>query len=73
MTKADNVRLRTINVNLKEKHKLQNLNTSSIYDFMDQRNEMVEKLERSLAEGASKQELLAIIEGLKNRTGTYGV
>jgi hypothetical protein len=40
---------------------------------MDQRNEMVEKLERSLAKGASKQELQAIIESLKNRTGTYGV
>jgi hypothetical protein len=40
---------------------------------MDQRNEMVEKLERSLAKGASKQELLAIIDSLKNRTGTYGV
>ncbi len=65
--------MRTINLNLKEKHKLQFLSSSSIYDFMDQRNEMVEKLERSLAKGASKQELLAIIESLKNRTGTYGV
>ena len=60
-------------MNLKEKHKLQFLSSSSIYDFMDQRNEMVEKLERSLAKGASKQELQAIIESLKNRTGTYGV
>lgn len=65
--------MRTINLNLKEKHKLQFLSSSSIYDFMDQRNEMVEKLERSLAKGASKQELQAIIESLKNRTGTYGV
>ena len=65
--------MRTINLNLKEKHKLQFLSSSSIYDFMDQRNEMVEKLERSLAKGASKQELQAIIESLKNRTGTYDV
>lgn len=65
--------MRTINLNLKEKHKLQFLSSSSIYDFMEQRNEMVEKLERSLARGASKQELQAIIESLKNRTGTYGV
>lgn len=67
------MRLRTINVNLKEKHRLQFLTTSSIYDFMDQRNEMVERLERSLDKGASKHELLAIIDSLKNRTGTYGV
>jgi len=39
---------------------------------MDQRNEMIERLEISLEDGASKQELQAIIESLKNRTGTYG-
>jgi len=66
------VRLRTINLNIKEGNRLNQIHQSTIYDFMEQRNEMLDRLERSLAKGASKQELLAIIESLRSRTGIYG-
>ena len=72
MIKAENVRLRTINQNLKEKQKLAYLNQTSIYEFLEERSGMVDRLEQSIAEGASQAELLTMIDCLRTRSGVYG-
>jgi hypothetical protein len=70
---TDNVRLRTINQNLKEKQRLSAFtNLYSIDDYLSGRNELYEKLEQMIKQGASKAEMDAIIECLKTRTGAYG-
>ena len=40
---------------------------------MNERNEMVEKLEKSIEDGAGTNELKAILECLRIRSGAYGV
>lgn len=72
MIKAENVRLRTINQNLKEKQKMAYLNQTSIFEFLEERSGMVDRLEQSIAEGASQAELLTMIDCLRTRSGVYG-
>lgn len=72
MLKTENVRLRTINQNLKEKQKLQFLNQTSIFEFLEERSGLFDRLEQSITEGASHAELLTMIDCLRTRSGVYG-
>ena len=71
---AENVRLRTQNQNLRERRKINFLsNVSQIDEFLSGRQELYERLSNTMENGASQQEICAIIENLRQRSGTYGV
>lgn len=63
---AENVRLRTQNQNLRERRKINFLsNVSQIDEFLSGRQELYEKLSNTMENGASQQEICAIIESLR--------
>ena len=68
-----NKRLICDNQSLRERQKVSVLAQTNILNFLDDRNELIDRLQTSMEEGASPDEIKAIIDCMKINSGTNGI